>query len=116
MGVVAVPPASAIEVAGFSVRIDVDQDGGVCGTVKDSATNANYTAVLTATGFESEVAASGVILDVATGSGNPAKACISGGFTPSAATSGEPRRAAVFSEWRDAAAGSDLDAESRRSG
>jgi hypothetical protein len=81
LSVVAVPSASAIEAAGLTVRIDVDTSSwAACGVVKDTTTNANYTAVLTATGFESTVAANGAVLDEALASGNPARPCTQGGF------------------------------------
>jgi len=79
----AVPQASAVELLGVRVDIEVDMStGAACGVVADNLTNANYTAALTATGVESTVAASGVILDAVTGGGNPARLCTTGGLTP----------------------------------
>jgi hypothetical protein len=83
VGVVA-PTASALEVGPLTVEISVETSNwSACGTVSDDLTNANYTAVLTATGFESSIGQNGVILNQASAGGNPALPCTPGGFSSS---------------------------------
>jgi hypothetical protein len=78
------PSASALQVGPLFVDIQVDTSNwSACGIVSDDLTHANYTAVLTATGFQSSVSQNGVILSEASGSGNPAQPCTSGGFDSS---------------------------------
>ncbi|MDQ4024398.1 MAG: hypothetical protein M3217_02745 [Actinomycetota bacterium] len=76
-------PASAIEAAGIYANIYVDTSTwDACGEVGDRVFvgGGGYTAVLTATGYESTIAANGVIVDADTDWGNPASPCTSGGF------------------------------------
>jgi hypothetical protein len=75
------PSASALTVGPLTAQITVDTSGwDATGYVGDSLTNANYTSVLTATGFETTGATNGVILDFDTGSGNPSLTSTGGGF------------------------------------
>jgi len=75
------PSASALTIGPLTAQITVDTSGwDATGYVGDSLTNANYTSVLTATGFETTGATNGVILDFDTGSGNPSLTSTDGGF------------------------------------
>jgi len=77
----AVPSASALTVGPLTVDIDVDTSNwSACGVVNDGLTGANYTAVLTATGYETDLGRNGVILNESTDTGNPATPCTAGGF------------------------------------
>lgn len=67
-----------------SARIRLTRGGGygACGVVRDRSANVNFTATLTATGYESTVFANGVIVDFDRDTGNPAKPCSQPGFNP----------------------------------
>ena len=77
----AVPSASALDVGPLTVDIVVDRTNwSACGVVSDGLTGAHYTAVLSATGYETNLSQSGVILAQSSDSGNPAGPCTPGGF------------------------------------
>ena len=85
-GAVAVPQAPALDLGALEVDIFVNTGSwSACGVVRDDLTSAHYTAVLTATGYESTVSRNGVILGEASASGNPATPCTPGGFDSSIA-------------------------------
>jgi hypothetical protein len=85
-GALAVPQAPALNVGELEVDIAVNTGNwSACGYVRDDLTSAYYTAVLTATGYESTVSRNGVIAEQAMHSGNPAQPCTPGGFDSSIA-------------------------------
>ena len=86
-GAVTVPQAPALDLGAVEIDIFVNPaDWSACGIVRDSVTSARYTAVLTATGFQSNgVTRSNVILGHDTDDGNPAQPCTGGGFDSSIA-------------------------------
>jgi len=51
--------------------------------VQDTLTGASYTSVLTATGFETDTARHGTIIDFDTATGNPSQTSTLGGFDSS---------------------------------
>ena len=85
-GALAVPQAPALNVGELEVDIAVNTSNwSACGLVRDDLTSAYYTAVLTATGYESTVSKNGAIAEQALHSGNPAQPCTPGGFDSSIA-------------------------------
>ncbi len=85
-GAATASPAPAVDLGPLQVDIFVNTgDWSACGVVRDTLTSARYTAVLTATGYESTVSRNGVILGEASASGNPATPCTAGGFDSSIA-------------------------------
>ena len=75
------PSASALTVGPLTATINVDRSGfSATGYVGDTLTNATYTSVLTATGFQTTGTRNGVILDYDTGVGNPSLTSTNGGF------------------------------------